>query len=192
MHLDLQWFGVDADIWLKALSLVGAAFVWLWERRRVPRLEAFFTHGAAHAIPSQQGPIAYSTHALVVRNMGYAPAVHVRVTHSLIPQNTTIQVWPQVPHTTLANPPNGSEIVFERLRPKEQIQLSYLYPSGPTIDRFGTMVRFDDGAAEWFQIQHARLSPTSIRMLVYYLLFAGLVLTLYLVMKAAVYLFVVA
>ncbi len=188
-----QWLGLDLDLWLKLLSLLGTAFLWAVERRKKPRLQAFFTHGAAHAIaPPGAAPVHLNTHSLQVRNAGYASAVNVRITHTLFPQHTTIQVWPQVPYTTVPNPPNGNELVFDRLRPKEQLSISYLYPGGATYDQFGTNVRYDEGMAEFFPIQHARLIPRWGRLLLYYLLSAGLVLSIYLALKAVVFFFVIA
>jgi hypothetical protein len=190
-----SWLGMDLDLWLKLLSLLGTALLWVLERRRKPRLHAFFIHATGHLLPGNPNPVHVNTHSLQVRNAGYAPALNVRVTHAFFPANTNIKVWPAVPYTTLPNPPNGNEMLFERLRPREQLSISYLYAGGPggnTFDQFGTMVRFDEGTAEFFPIQHARLVPRWTRMLIYYLLSAGLVLTLYLLLKAAVFFFVLA
>jgi len=183
-----QWLGIDLDTWLKVASLLGAVLVWLLERRRKPRLQAFFTHGAAHQVPVPQGqPVHLNTHTLLVRNAGHAPATNVRITHAFVAAHTAIQVWPQIPYTTSPNPPHGTEMLFERLRPNEQLSISYLYPGGTTYDQFGTMVRFDDGFADFYPIHHARLVPRWMRLIVYYLLFAGLVLTIYVALKAAIY-----
>ena len=188
-------FGLQIDLWLKLISLVGTAGVWLWTRRRKPRLEAFFTHGAAHQLPpaqGQQGPLYVHTHSLVVRNSGYAPAVNVRVTHGFYPPHTTHSIWPAVPNTVVPNPPHGNEIVFERIRPKDQIQISYLYGPQTTLDQFHTMVRSDEGSAQFFPINHVRIFPVWARLFLLYLLVAGIALTIYIVLKVSFVLFVIA
>jgi hypothetical protein len=188
-----DWLVLDLDSWLKLASVVGTILLWLWDRRRKPRLHAFFTHGASHQLAAAQGqqPGVINTHVLLVRNAGHAPAINVRITHALYPQHTAIQVWPAIPYTSIPNPPGGNELVFERLRPNEQLSISYIYPGGTTLDQFGTMVRFDEGFAQFFQINHARLVPRWARLIVYYLLLAGVTLTLYMVLKVILFTFLI-
>jgi hypothetical protein len=189
----MAWLAIDLDSWLKIASLLGTLIAWLIARRRRARLEAFFTHGAAHQIVPPGGqPVGLNTHSLVVRNSGSLPATNVRVTHAFMPPHTDIQIWPPQPTVRTQIPPHGLELVFERLRPQEQLALSYLYPAGTTFDQFHTFVRFDDGGAEFFPIQHVRIIPRWLRITLYYFLFVGFALTLYLLFKAALFFFLLA
>jgi hypothetical protein len=187
----MEPLGLNVDLWLKIASLTGTFIAYLIARRRRPRLEAFFTHGAGHQIVPPGGqPVGLNTHSLVVRNAGAASAPNVRVTHGFFPAHTDVQIWPAQPHSKTAVQPHGLEILFDRLRPQEQLSLSYLYPAGTTFDQFQTYVRFDEGMAYFFPIQHVRIIPRWLRVILYYLMIAGLTLTLYIVFKAALYLFI--
>jgi hypothetical protein len=188
--IPVTWLGLDVDLWLKILSLLGTAFLWVLGNRRKPRLEAFFTHGASHNV--QAAKIVLNTHALLVRNVGALPATNVRITHHLWPQHTDVKLWPAVPYTTQLVPPAGSEIVVERLRPKEQVSLAYLYLSPTTMNDFGTRVAHDTGFAQFIQFQHARTLPRWAYALVVYLMLAGLAFSLYLLLKVALFAFVIA
>lgn len=177
----LLWYGLNLDDLLKIISLLGTFIAWLQINRRRPRLEAFFTHGAAHPIINTQNFI--HTHSLVVRNAGSYPATNVRITHSFVPPTTDIQMYPDMPRTTMQFGQFGSEMLVERLRPKEQITLSYLYP-GPTLySQFGTQVKFDDGFAHFFEIRHVRILSPWVRTIILYLVTAGFGISLYIALK---------
>jgi hypothetical protein len=191
MSAQVGWLDLDLDTWLKLLSLVGTFIAWIIANRRRPRLEAFFTHGAGHQIATNP-PTWLNTHSLVVRNSGAAPATNVRITHAFVPQHTDIQIYPNQPFTVAPVAPQGNELVFERLRPQEQLTVSYLYPAGTLLDQFHTFVRFDEGFALFFPIQHVRIIPRWLRIVLYYFLSVGFCLTLYLLLKAFLFLFVLA
>lgn len=184
---NLLWYGLNLDDLLKIISLLGAFIAWLQVNRRRPRLEAFFTHGSAHPIVNTQNFI--HTHSLVVRNAGSYPATNVRITHSFVPPTTDIQMYPDMPRTTMQFGKFGSEMLVERLRPKEQITLSYLYP-GPTLySQFGTQVKFDDGLAQISEIQHVRILSPWIRALILYFMAAGVFVSIYITLKVALFIF---
>jgi hypothetical protein len=189
-ELPVGWLGLDVDHWLKLISLAGTAFVWWLGNRRKPRLEAFFTHGASHAV--QGANIIVNTHGLLVRNVGALPATNVRITHTFWPQHTDVKLWPAMPYTTQAVPVAGHEIVIERLRPKEQISVAYLYFHPTMMDHFGTRVAHDTGFGTFIQWQHARTLPRWAYALVIYLMLAGLAFSLYIVLKVLLFAFVVA
>lgn len=180
--------GLSLEDWIKIISLLGTFFAWLRINRRRPRLEAFFTHGAAHPINGAQGFI--HTHSLVVRNAGSFSATNVRISHSYMPPNTDIQFYPDRPRTVTQFGQSGSEILIDRLRPKEQITLSYLYPGPTVISQFGTQVKFDEGFAQFFEIQHVRVFPRWVQAIVAYLMTAGFGLTLYVAIKIVLALFI--
>ena len=182
------WQILTLDEWLKIISLFGTFVAWFFASRRNPRLEAFFTHGAAHPVPGTGNPV--HTHALLVRNSGSAAALNVRIGHTFVPPNTDIQIHPDTIQRTVTKVGlHGSEIHIERLRPKEQVVLSYLYP-GPTLySQFGTVVKFDDGFAHFFPIQHVPVLPKTVYMLVAYLMAAGFCLTLYAALRLVLFLF---
>lgn len=181
------WLGLNLEDLLKIVSLLGTFLAWLQLNRRRPRLEAFFTHGAAH--PILNSPTIIHTHSLVVRNSGSYPATGVRISHSFVPPTTNIQIYPDRPQTTVQFGQYGSEMLIDRLRPKEQITLSYLYP-GPTLfSQFGTIVKFDDGFAQFSEIQQVRIIPPWIRGMFLYLMAAGFCLSLYIALKAALFFF---
>jgi len=159
---------------------------WLRVNQRKPRLEAFFIHGSSHPIPQSQVPI--HTHSLVVRNAGSYTATGVRISHSFVPQHTDIQVYPDRPKTVTSFGQNGSEILIDRLRPREQVTLSYLYPGPTLLTQFGTNVKFDDGFARFSEMQHVRVFPPWVRALILSLMFAGLSLVFYFVLKIGLYL----
>jgi hypothetical protein len=184
-----QIFGLSLSLeeWLKLISAVGTFVAWVRLNRLRARLEAFYTHGATHPMPNNQGVI--HTHSLVVRNAGSQPATGVRISHGFVPTGTDIQIFPDRPSTVSTFGQSGSEILIDRLRPKEQITLSYLYP-GPTLfHQFGTQVKFDEGFAQFFEIQHVRIFSAYVRAIVTYLMIAGFGLTLYATLKTALYLY---
>ncbi len=183
----LLWLSLSAEDWLKIVSLLGTFIAWLRVNRRRARLEAFFTHGAAHPIVGSQGYI--HTHSLVVRNAGSQSATGVRISHAFMPPNTDIQMFPDRPSTSTQFGQGGSEIQLDRLRPKEQVTLSYLYP-GPTLfNQFGTQVKFDDGLGRFFEIQQVRVFPPWVRGVVLFLVTAGFCFSLYMVLKVALFVF---
>jgi hypothetical protein len=179
-HL-IGWLGLNLDDLLKLLSLLGTFLAWLRVNHRKPRLEAFFTHGASHPIPESQQPI--HTHALVVRNAGSYPATGVRISHAFVPPHTDIQIYPDRPKTVTPFGQNGSEILIDRLRPREQVTLSYLYPGPTLLTQFGTSVKFDDGFASFSEMQHIRVFPPWVRGIILGLMLAGFVFVLYFVLK---------
>ena len=183
----LLWLGLSVDEWMKIVSLLGTFIAWLQVNRRRARLEAFFTHGAAHPIPGGQSYI--HTHSLVVRNAGSQSATGVCISHSFMPPNTDIQMYPDRPYTNTQFGQSGSEIRIDRLRPKEQITLSYLYP-GPTLfSQFGTLVKFDEGFGQFFEIQQVPLFPPWVRGVIFYLMTAGFCFSIYMALKAALFMF---
>jgi hypothetical protein len=183
-HL-LSWIGLNLDDTLKVLSLMGTFVAWLLASQRKPRLEAFFIHGSSHPIPQSQLPI--HTHSLVVRNSGSYTATSVRISHAFVPQNTDIQVYPDRPKTITPFGQNGSEILIDRLRPRESLTLSYLYPGPTLLTQFGTNVKFDDGFASFSEMQHVRVIAPWARGLVVGLMLAGFSLVLYFGFKIALY-----
>lgn len=168
----------DLDTWLKLLSGLGTAFAWLYARRQKPRLQWFFTHFGAHQVAGQ----GVNTHCLVVHNAGFAPAKNVRIIHAFVPIGTDIQLWPRMDYRINPLQPGGSEILIERLRPKEQVAVSYLY-TGTTGDQFGTRVVFDDGTANHYPIQYTRIFPVWMQRMFLAWLLIGWAVTVYYVLK---------
>jgi hypothetical protein len=183
----MNFLDIDLDHWIKLASLVGTGLAWLLNARRRARIEAFFTHGASHLITGTQ--VVLNSHSLVVRNSGRLPALHVRIVHGYWDPQTSFQIIPNHAYTTQVVQPSGSEIMFERLRPGEQITLSYIYPHPTLIDNFQTRVVHDEGVGYFLPITHARIIPTWGRFVLYYLLAAGFAVTLYAVLKVATYWF---
>ena len=114
-------------------------------------------------------------------------ATGVRISHAFVPQNTDIQVYPDRPKTITPFGQNGSEILIDRLRPRESLTLSYLYPGPTLLTQFGTNVKFDDGFASFSEMQHVRVIAPWARGLVVGLMLAGFSLVLYFGFKIALY-----
>jgi hypothetical protein len=81
------------------------------------------------------------------------------MTHAAWPPHTDVRLFPQIPYTTVQVPPAGSEIVIERLRPNEQVSLSYLYLAPQRMQDFQTIVRFDEGTAIFYLVQFNQILP---------------------------------
>ena len=89
-----------------------------------------------------------------------------------------------MPYTTVPIQQGGLELLFERLRPQEQMTLSYLYPNTHTWDQFATVVRFDEGLANFFPINHVRVFPRWFRLIIQFSLIVGFGFMLYIVIRA--------
>lgn len=159
-----------------------------WLEKR-PKLLSFMPHAAAVQInPPNGAPFTANTHSVVVRNAGKAAANNVRLSHATLPVNFT--VYPSIEYTTVHLPGGGTDLVFPKLVPGQQVTVTYLYFPPLFVADINTGCRSDEGFAKIISILWAPQQPLWQRAIAFGLMAAGVLGVLGLVaysVRAAVY-----
>lgn len=185
----------DWDLVARIAGPVLGAFVgWGLARasERRSKLVTYYGHVSAFQIrpPAPEGggapppPFPVHAHAVVIRNAGRKAATGVRVSHAVMPRDFTIS--PATPYT-VEELEGSTDIVIPQLVPKEQITISYMYPSHILWNQVTQGVKCDDGFAD---VLHVLPTPQPAKwawVLTVTLLAVGGITVLYLAVKATVF-----
>lgn len=114
-----------------------------------PKLISYYGHVSAFKLRSQNNLEVY-THSVVVINNGNDTATNVKVGHNFLPNDYVIFPVRSYSINQLGN--NADEIVFDKLLPKEQVTISYLYFPPITYDKINSYVRSDEDFAKVIQV----------------------------------------
>jgi hypothetical protein len=183
----IDW-GIVAEILKVVLGVsVGVVATYVLERR--VRLIAYFGHIAEFnvAIDPTKPAGRIHTHNLIIENQGRATAHNVKVSQAYATNN--IHVRPDIPYSKNTLPGGGEELVFDRLSPKEQIYISYLYVPPLLWHQFQHRVTCDETVGRFVPMQlNPVLTPLK-RNLIIGLFFLGFVAAIYLLLTFAIWLF---
>ena len=112
-----------------------------------PKLICYHGHISTYRVESGvEKPFNVNSHSLVIKNLGRKPARNVTLTHFMLPN---VHVHPMVSYETKEIPQGGKNIVFDSIRPREQITVSYLYYPPVTFDQVNASVTSDEGEARF-------------------------------------------
>jgi hypothetical protein len=151
---------------------VGFAFNRWLERR--PRLLYFMPHAAAVQINPPNGPpFMAHTHSIVIRNAGKASANNVRLSHASLPANFT--VFPSIGYSIVQLPGGGTDLVFPKIVPGQQLTITYLYFPPLVANQINTGCLSDEGFAKVITILWSPQLPLWQRAIAVGLMAAGLI-----------------
>jgi uncharacterized repeat protein (TIGR01451 family) len=141
------------------------------------RLVSFFGHVSTHrATNPQGGQFVVYTHTVVVGNAGRATANNVRLSHNTLPD---FSIHPPVPYRVEVLPSGEREIVFEKIVPKQQVTISYLYFPPLVAAQINAGIRSDEGFAKQLDVLLQPRPPKALLRVLYVLTLAGLVTVTY-------------
>jgi hypothetical protein len=179
---------VNWDLVLKIVIPLGALLLgklldqWFGKR---PKLITYLGHTSSFTLASANNTKVH-THAIVIRNTGRATANNVRVGHNVLPD---VQVYPDVPYTKEVTPGGGTEIVFPKLVPDEQVTINYLYFPPLIWSQINTYAKCDEASAKYLSVipspQHSKLTNFAIGTV----LLIGSTTLLYLIISLAIWLY---
>jgi len=163
-------------------ALVLGRYFERWLAKR-PKLIVWIGNSSPFTVRGQKGaadrrrPVDVNTHATVIKNTGRGAAYEVRIGHFVLPDN--YQLVPAVPHT-IERMQNGiSEIIIPMLAPDEQLTISYLYFPPVLWNQINAYVKSKDGFAQVINVLPAPPRPKGLMILIWFLVFVGLVSILY-------------
>lgn len=124
------------------------------------------------------GTIYINTHSLIVRNNGSLPAVNLRVGHRRMPPNYTI--FPARDSRVIELERGETEILIERLLPKEQITISYLYFPPLVVGEVHSYVKSNECFSKPKDMAPAPVISKPLTVFLWYLVICGAASTVYL------------
>lgn len=143
-----------------------------------PKIISYYGHVSAFHHNSPDGnSIHIHTHEVVLRNVGRRPATNVRLHHNSLPN---FMIWPEIAHTVEDVAGGGRDIVIPIMVPSEQITVSYLYVPPLTYSQINAGIKCDQGFAQPIRVLLQKQYPRWVNILVYFLLFVGLLAIIYL------------
>ena len=162
---------------------VGFAFNRWLEKK--PKIIVYLPHSAAVKVTPPDGvPFVAHTHSVVVKNAGRATANNVRLTHTRLPESFT--VFPSVEYSVVSLPTGGSDIVFPKLVPEQELTITYLYFPPLYVHQIHAGCRSDEGFAEIVQGSWLPDHPLWLKLLVGALMGLGFISVIALVVYSLV------
>lgn len=122
----------------------------LLERR--PNVVAYYSNIAAFRMT--EGVI--NSHTVVLRNNGRQAAEGIRLAHPVLTNDVRIDLQPDVEHTVDRE---AKTISIPRLRPKEQVQVAYMYPGNFTFNQISGQISHNDALVKLIQVVPTRQFP---------------------------------
>ncbi|MGH8817132.1 MAG: hypothetical protein ACREX5_11120 [Achromobacter pestifer] len=137
---------------------------------RRSRLVSFFGHVSTHRATNTEGEqyLVY-THEVVLGNVGRATANNVRLSHNRLPD---FSIYPPIPYRVEELPGGVRDIVIEKVVPKQQVTVSYLYFPPLTAGQINCGIRSDEGFAKALNVL---LQPKPPKLLLRFAQFLALV-----------------
>lgn len=161
---------------------LGAVLNRLVERRA--KLTTYLGHASVFELHPNNGPAELiHTHAIVITNVGGKAASNVRLTHNHLPD---FHIWPALPHTVEDIPGGSRDIVIPVLVPGQQITVSYMYFPPITWNLINGPVRSDEGLAKVLNMLPVRQFSKPVRFFIGYLMLAGTIATLYILIVISI------
>jgi len=164
-------------------NVIGGLLNRIVERR--PRLIAYYSHAGVFQISPppgmQQLPTRLHTHSVVIGNVGGLPAHNVRVPHRGPLGGAGIHVYvdPGVHYSTQILPGGEEEILFPILVSKQQVTISYLYPSTIVFTAINLPIRCDEGFAKQVNVLPTTQTPRWFSVVFFTLALIGLAAVIY-------------
>lgn len=148
----------------------------LAERR--PSVLSHFSNISSFTIQQDPPPnLTINHHTVVVTNSGRKAATGIRLRHRILPEQLNIS--PQVEHTIDRRDNGGGEIIIPRLRPKESVQIAYMYGTDLRYDLIHDGIVHDEGFARQIAVIPQRQYPGWYTGLAGFFALAGLMLAVY-------------
>lgn len=141
-----------------------------------PNLISYYGHVSAFKLRAQNNSDVY-THSIVISNSGSVTANNVRVGHLLLPPDFV--VFPNRPYKQIPTATGGDEILFDKLVPKDQITISYLYFPGITYNMINSYIQSDEGSAKVINVIPSPLPNRYVLFLAQALMAVGVIALVY-------------
>ena len=173
--------------WINLITVAVAILALYFSNRGRINIEAFFMNTSTHPIPGTSTWV--NTHSVLIRNTGNQAATGIHLIHEVLPDAVSISVYPQLHFARTpfkadnADVTFGGEIVFDRLRPKEQYVFSYMYPAPIRAHDIRLNIRHDQGYGSIHDFPNVTPYLPKYKQVIFVLLMAVgfLVVTYYLV-----------
>jgi len=182
---------MDID-WVVIATIVGpilGAFAGIYIQKiaeKRPRVIGFLGHASAFTLGNAERTVVH-THSFIVRNAGKKTAKNVRIGHYVLPRD--FSVHPPVQYSIETLPDGTKEILIPQLIPGEQVTVSYLYFPPLIWNQISSHNKHDDGYFKIISVIPAPQLKNWQKGIVMFLIWAGLVVTLYIVYKFFTYFF---
>ena len=168
--------------------ILAGLIVWCLNRFLVkrPKLVALVGRESQFTLPSFPPPGTVSPalvfgNSVVVKNSGNKTAENVRVVHNLLPD---FRVNPPTTAYQLTSLPNGgTEILFPKLLPEQQVTISYLFFDSTPWDKIYVNTIYDEGYAQSLQVIPAPRPPLWFLWSMRLFAFIGVSVTVYLLLS---------
>ena len=144
------------------------------------RLITYYGHVSAFKLRGSNNQDVF-THSVVIINSGSETATNVRAGHQNLPVDFVVH--PNRPYQQIPTHTGGDEIVFDKLVPKDQITISYLYFPPTTYNQLNSYIQSDEGLAKAI---HVIPSPQPNKMVIrsaQFLMLFGAVSLIYLLVN---------
>lgn len=172
--------------------LIGIYLNRIFENR--PQLITHFGHiSSAKAKDNAGNYLDVFTHSVVIRNNGQKPAVNVRLGHNPLPSdnnhssyinlNNIINIYPPTEFKVAGNAKEGQEIIIERILPKEEISITYLYFPPILFNQINTYVKSDEGIAKRVNVLLQPQYPLWVINIIRFLILIGFITTIFILYK---------
>lgn len=183
---------MDLELFLKISGILfTGVFAIVVDRliRPKPKLVHYVLHPTSVLLKSDQGSEAESifqvnTHSIVIRNVGRKVAEEVSVGHHMLPN---YRVYPDTYFNEVELSQGGIELVFPKLRPKEQLTITYLYyPPNNYVD-VHSYVKHNDGFSREIPVLPAQQYSKWIYCLTAMFMALGIATTIYWIARVTVW-----
>ena len=145
-----------------------------------PNLITYYSHVSAFKLRTQNNSDVF-THSIVIINTGSVTANNIRVGHLFLPPEFV--VFPNRPYQQISTATGGDEILFDKLVPKDQITISYLYFPPATYNQINSYIQSDDGLAKVINVIPSPLPNRYVLFLAKGLMAIGLIALVYVVLS---------
>ncbi len=182
---------MDLELFLKVSGIFFTGVVAVIVDRLIraqPKLVHYVLHPTAVRLQSDQNSTPDSvfqvnTHSIVIRNIGRKVAQGVSVGHHMLPNYS---VYPNTLFSPTPLSQGGTELVFPKLRPKEQITITYLYYPPTTYIDVHSYVKHDEGFSREIPVLPAQQFSKWVYLLVAMLMAMGAITIIYWIIRTAI------
>lgn len=140
------------------------------------KLVTYYGHVSAFKLRANNNQDVY-THSIVIINSGNQSATNVRVGHHNLPVDFVVH--PNKPYQQISTHTGGDEILFDKLVPKDQITISYLYFPPLTYSQINSYIQSDEGFAKQINVIPSPQPHKLILRLAQFLMLFGAISLLY-------------
>ena len=148
----------------------------LLERR--PNVVAYFSNIASFRLAGEPPHFIHS-HSVRLRNNGRRAAEQIKLRHQYFGEEVQFNVQPEMEHLVERTEHGGGTITITKLLPKEEAEVSYMYPVTLRFDQISGRITHSEGYVKHINTIPARLYPKWFYVWIGTLILIGLMLLVY-------------